>query len=99
MLNSWGPGKFDAELILDGKAFNPQAPLGDKDGSRLAGSSTGWARRLRRPYLWNGAQLSFPWFSALEPPQSLPTCAGSAALNLASARAPSDKPKSRSAMS
>ena len=24
VLNSWGPGKFDAELNLDGKAFNPQ---------------------------------------------------------------------------
>jgi hypothetical protein len=24
VLTSWGPGKFDAELILDGKAFNPQ---------------------------------------------------------------------------
>src|SRR3954462_7956019 len=24
VLNSWGPGKFDAELILDGKAFNPR---------------------------------------------------------------------------
>jgi hypothetical protein len=24
VLNSWGPGKFDAELILDGKAVNPQ---------------------------------------------------------------------------
>ncbi len=24
VLASWGPGKFDAELILDGKAFNPQ---------------------------------------------------------------------------
>ena len=23
VLNSWGPGKFDAELILDGKAFRP----------------------------------------------------------------------------
>jgi hypothetical protein len=23
VLNSWGPGKFDAQLILDGKAFNP----------------------------------------------------------------------------
>ena len=23
VLNSWGPGKFDAELFLDGKAFNP----------------------------------------------------------------------------
>ena len=24
VLNSWGPGKFDAQLTLDGKAFNPQ---------------------------------------------------------------------------
>ena len=24
VLNRWGPGKFDAELVLDGKAFNPQ---------------------------------------------------------------------------
>ena len=24
VLNSWGPGKFDAELVLDGKAVNPQ---------------------------------------------------------------------------
>ena len=24
ILNTWGPGKFDAELVLDGKAFNPQ---------------------------------------------------------------------------
>jgi cytochrome c5 len=29
VLNSWGPGKFDAELILDGKAFQP-------DGSSAA---------------------------------------------------------------
>ena len=24
VLHSWGPGKFDAELVLDGKAFNPE---------------------------------------------------------------------------
>src|SRR6202158_3835803 len=24
VLNSWGPGKFDAELLLDGKAFRPE---------------------------------------------------------------------------
>jgi len=24
VVSSWGPGKFDAELLLDGKAFNPQ---------------------------------------------------------------------------
>ncbi|HUS08276.1 MAG TPA: hypothetical protein VMZ52_18375 [Bryobacteraceae bacterium] len=24
VLNTWGPGKFDAELVLDGKTVNPQ---------------------------------------------------------------------------
>ncbi len=24
VLNSWGPGKFDAELFLDGKGFRPK---------------------------------------------------------------------------
>jgi cytochrome c5 len=28
VLNSWGPGKFDAELILDGKAFQPDGRSG-----------------------------------------------------------------------
>lgn len=28
VLNSWGPGKFDAELILDGKAFGPDERSG-----------------------------------------------------------------------
>ena len=28
VLNSWGPGKFDAELILDGKAFRPDGTSG-----------------------------------------------------------------------
>ncbi len=28
VLNSWGPGKFDAELILDGKAFRPDGKSG-----------------------------------------------------------------------
>ena len=26
VLNSWGPGKFDAELFMDGRAFNDQRP-------------------------------------------------------------------------
>lgn len=29
VLHSWGPGKFDAELFLDGKAFNPQQVSND----------------------------------------------------------------------
>jgi hypothetical protein len=28
VLNSWGPGRFDAELILDGKAFRPDGKTG-----------------------------------------------------------------------
>jgi hypothetical protein len=28
VFNSWGPGKFDAELILDGKAFRPDGRSG-----------------------------------------------------------------------
>jgi len=28
VLNSWGPGKFDAELLLDGKAFRPDGKSG-----------------------------------------------------------------------
>ena len=28
MLNSWGPGKFDAELFMDGKAFRPDGKSG-----------------------------------------------------------------------
>ena len=36
VLNAWGPGKFDAELLLDGKAFRERFP----------GVVLGWARRL-----------------------------------------------------
>ena len=28
VLNGWGPGKFDAELFLDGKAFRPDGKSG-----------------------------------------------------------------------
>ncbi len=38
VLNGWGPGKFDAELILDGKAFNPQQMT---DGAATALNVTG----------------------------------------------------------
>jgi hypothetical protein len=49
VLMSWGPGKFDAELILDGKAFRPDGKSGATllpPAFGLAGSSqhtyTGW---------------------------------------------------------
>ncbi len=41
VLNSWGPGKFDAELFLDGKAFRP-------DGKSAATLHPGGVRTRRR---------------------------------------------------
>jgi hypothetical protein len=40
VLRSWGPGKFDAELILDGKAFNPrQVSNGVVTGTNVPGAT------------------------------------------------------------
>jgi hypothetical protein len=40
VLMSWGPGKFDAELFLDGKAFNPQQITnGVVTGTNVAGAT------------------------------------------------------------
>ena len=40
VLNSWGPGKFDAELVLDGKAFNPeQVTRGEVTGTNVSGAT------------------------------------------------------------
>jgi hypothetical protein len=40
VLNSWGPGKFDAELILDGKAFNStQVTDGVTTGTKVSGAT------------------------------------------------------------
>jgi len=40
VLNSWGPGKFDAELVLDGKAFNPQQVTdGTVTGTNVPGAT------------------------------------------------------------
>lgn len=40
VLNSWGPGKFDAELVLDGKAFNPeQVTDGIVTGTNISGAT------------------------------------------------------------
>lgn len=40
VLNSWGPGKFDAELVLDGKAFNPQQVTdGVVTGTNVSGAT------------------------------------------------------------
>lgn len=40
VLNSWGPGKFDAELFMDGKAFNPQQVTdGVVTGTNVSGAT------------------------------------------------------------
>jgi hypothetical protein len=40
VLRSWGPGKFDAELILDGKAFNTQQVTDGKvTGTHVPGAT------------------------------------------------------------
>ena len=40
VLLSWGPGKFDAELVLDGKAFNPQQVTdGVVTGTNVSGAT------------------------------------------------------------
>ncbi|NUP13261.1 MAG: hypothetical protein HOW73_45050 [Polyangiaceae bacterium] len=57
VLNSWGPGKFDAELILDGKAFRPDGltaatlmpPAFGQSGVNLH-TYSGWGSTTH----WNG---------------------------------------------
>lgn len=40
VLNSWGPGKYDAELNLDGKAFNPEQKTdGVVTGTNVSGAT------------------------------------------------------------
>ncbi|HLO16697.1 MAG TPA: hypothetical protein VK206_17820 [Anaerolineales bacterium] len=40
VLKSWGPGKFDAELVLDGKAFNTQQSTDDvPTGTTVSGAT------------------------------------------------------------
>jgi hypothetical protein len=40
VLNSWGPGKFDAELFLDGKTVNPrQMSHGVLTGTNVSGAT------------------------------------------------------------
>jgi len=55
VLNSWGPGKFDAEIFLDGKAFNPQQVTdGVVTGANVTGDADSkciWAGRLQPAYL------------------------------------------------
>lgn len=68
VLNSWGPGKFDAELFLDGKAFNPQQVTnGVVTGVHVTGATLlPNARGLagHNLHTWTGGWGSIPYWNA-----------------------------------
>jgi hypothetical protein len=51
VLNSWGPGKFDAELFLDGKAFRPDG----KTAATLIPQPSAWPASICTPTPVGGA--------------------------------------------
>ena|GEM_PF-4997769 len=52
VLQSWGPGKFDASLLLDGKAFRPDGGAAAVLNRGRGTHSTGiWPGRFQPPYL------------------------------------------------
>ena len=58
VLNSWGPGKFDAELILDGKAFRPDG----KPAATLIPAAYGLAGHNN--HTWTGAWGTVTYWNA-----------------------------------
>lgn len=58
VLNSWGPGKFDAELILDGKAFRPDG----KTAATLIPAAFGLAGVNN--HTWTGAWGTVTYWNA-----------------------------------
>src|SRR5690349_6292847 len=68
VLNSWGPGKFDAELSLDGKAFNPQQVTdGVVTGTNVPGATlipNAFGLAGYNQHTWTGAWGSIPYWNA-----------------------------------
>ncbi|HEY9205850.1 MAG TPA: hypothetical protein VIO58_08000 [Candidatus Methanoperedens sp.] len=68
VLNSWGPGKFDAELFLDGKAFNPQQITdGVVTGTNVSGATllpNAFGLAGFNQHTWTGAWGSVPYWNA-----------------------------------
>jgi hypothetical protein len=68
VLNSWGPGKFDAELFLDGKAFNPQQVTNgvvtgtDVPGATLIPNASGLAGH--NLHTWTGGWGTVSYWNA-----------------------------------
>src|SRR5215831_3173362 len=65
VLNSWGPGKFDAELFLDGKAFNPQQVTdGVVTGTNVPGATlipNAFGLAGFNQHTWTGAWGTVPY--------------------------------------
>jgi hypothetical protein len=59
VLNSWGPGKFDAQLLLDGKAVNPKT---GKSGATLIPPAFGLAGVNN--HTWTGAWGTVSYWNA-----------------------------------
>jgi hypothetical protein len=68
VLNSWGPGKFDAELSLDGKAFNPQQVTdGVVTGTNVPGATlipNAFGLAGYNEHTWTGSWGSVPYWNA-----------------------------------
>ncbi len=68
VLNSWGPGKFDAELFLDGKAFNPeQVSHGVVTGKDVSGATmipNAYGLAGFNQHTWTGAWGTVSYWNA-----------------------------------
>jgi len=68
VLNSWGPGKFDAEIFLDGKAFNRQQVTdGVVTGTNVTGATlipNAFGLAGFNQHTWTGAWGSVPYWNA-----------------------------------
>ena len=69
VLKSWGPGKFDAEVFLDGKAFNPQQMTdGVVTGTQVPGATllpNAFGLAGFNQHTWTGSWGSVPYWNAL----------------------------------
>jgi len=69
VLKSWGPGKFDAELFLDGKTSNPQQVTdGAVTGTNVPGATlipNAFGLAGFNQHTWTGAWGTIPYWNAL----------------------------------
>jgi len=69
VLHSWGPGKFDAEIFFDGKAFNTQQVTdGVVTSTKVPGATlipNAFGLAGFNQHTWTGAWGSIPYWNAL----------------------------------